>query len=96
MMVTDNLMEETVWDRKVNIIKDLKGNRVVLINDIIFKGKRSVNWEDVKHYIETYVGEFYEIADTVRGGERLSGDFTTAGALFGMAVAKDYAGRIAN
>lgn len=43
MMVTDNLMEETVWDRKVNIIKDLKGNRVVLINDIIFKGKRSVN-----------------------------------------------------
>lgn len=51
-------------DRNVNIITDLKGNKIVLINDIIFKGKRSVNWDDVKNYLETYVGEFYEIADT--------------------------------
>lgn len=48
-------MEKTVWDRNVNIITDLKGNRIVLINDIIFKGKRSVNWDDVKNYLETYV-----------------------------------------
>ena len=51
-------------DRNVNIITDLKGNKIVLINDIIFKGKRSVNWDDVKNYLEIYVGEFYEIADT--------------------------------
>ncbi len=51
-------------DRNVNIITDLKGNKIVLINDIVFKGKRSVNWDDVKNYLETYVGEFYEIADT--------------------------------
>ena len=49
-------------DRNVNIITDLKGNKIVLINDIIFKGKRSVNWDDVKNYLEIYVGEFYEIA----------------------------------
>ena len=48
-------MEKTVLDRNVNIITDLKGNRIVLINDIIFKGKRSVNWDDVKNYLETYV-----------------------------------------
>ena len=53
-----------VLDRNVNIITDLKGNKIVLINDIVFKGKRSVNWDDVKNYLETYVGEFYEIADT--------------------------------
>lgn len=29
-----------------------------------YLGKRSVNWDDVKNYLETYVGEFYEIADT--------------------------------
>ena len=52
-----------VLDRNVNIIADLKGNKIVLINDIVFKGKRSVNWDDVKNYLETYVGEFYEIAD---------------------------------
>lgn len=30
-------------DRNVNIITDLNENRIVLINDIIFKGKRNVN-----------------------------------------------------
>lgn len=51
-------------DRNINIINDLNGNRIVLINDIIFKGKKSVDWDDVKSYLESYVGEFYEIADT--------------------------------
>jgi hypothetical protein len=35
-----------------------------MINDIRFKGKRQVDWNDVKKYLEQYVGEFYEIADT--------------------------------
>ena len=64
MTKIDILTEGIVLDRNVNIITDLKGNKIVLINDIIFKGKRSVNWDDVKNYLETYVGEFYEIADT--------------------------------
>lgn len=36
-------------DRNVSIIKDLNGNQIVLINDILFKGKRKVNWEDVEN-----------------------------------------------
>ncbi len=66
-------------DRNVNIITDLKGNKIVLINDIMFKGKRSVNWDDVKNYLEIYVGEFYEIADTkdiVYIGKELPGEYT--------------------
>lgn len=66
-------------DRNVNIITDLKGNRIVLINDIIFKGKRSVNGDDVKSYLEAYVGEFYEIADTkdiVYIGKELPDEYT--------------------
>ena len=66
-------------DRNVNIITDLKGNKIVLINDIIFKGKRSVNWDDVKNYLEIYVGEFYEIADTndiVYIGKELPDEYT--------------------
>ncbi len=39
-------------DRNVNIITDLNENRIVLINDIIFKGKRNVNWKDVEEYLE--------------------------------------------
>ena len=72
-------MEETVLDRNINIITDLKGNRIVLINDIIFKGKRAVNWDDVKNYLEIYVGEFYEIAETndiVYIGKELPDEYT--------------------
>ncbi len=72
-------MERIVLDRNVNIITDLKGNKIVLINDIIFKGKRSMNWDDVKNYLEIYVGEFYEIADSrdiVYIGKELPDEYT--------------------
>lgn len=51
-------------ERNINIIKDIVGNKIVIINDIRFKGKRSINWDDVKEYLKEFVGEFYEIADT--------------------------------
>ena len=43
--------------RNINIIVDAGGNRLVLINDIVFKGKRNVNWDEVKTYLEQYVGD---------------------------------------
>lgn len=51
-------------DRNVNIITDLNGNRIVVINDIIFKGKRKIEWKDVEDYLKRYVGQFYIIAET--------------------------------
>lgn len=50
--------------RNVSIVQDADGNRIVLINDIIFKGKRAVEWCDVEKYLRQFVGEFYQIADT--------------------------------
>ena len=35
-----------------------------MINDIIFRGKRGINWIDVEEYLRQYVGEFYTIAET--------------------------------
>ena len=49
--------------RNVSVIKDADGNSIVMINDIIFKGKRSLNWEDVEQYLKDYVGDFYSIAE---------------------------------
>ncbi len=51
-------------ERKVDVIKDLNGNKLVIINDIIFKGKRGINWNDVENYLKKYVGEFYQIAES--------------------------------
>lgn len=50
--------------RNINIITDIDGNKVVMINSIIFKGKRNVNWSDVERYLRCYVGSFFVIADT--------------------------------
>lgn len=51
-------------ERNVTVIKDADGNKIVMINDIRFKGKRAINWDDVKAYLKEYVGEFYTIAET--------------------------------
>ncbi len=49
--------------RNVSVIQDVDGNRIVLINDIIFKGRRSIEWEDVENYLKRYVGEIYSVAE---------------------------------
>ena len=50
--------------RNVSVIQDIDGNNIVIINDIRLKGKRSVDWKDVREYLKEYVGEFYTIAVT--------------------------------
>ena len=37
--------------RNVSVIQDVDGNNIVIINDIRFKGKRSVDWKDVREYL---------------------------------------------
>ena len=51
-------------DRKISIIEDLDGKKIVVINDIIFKGKRSINWNEVEEYLRRFVGESYIVAET--------------------------------
>ena len=51
-------------DRNVSINTDLNGRKVVMINDIRFKGKRKIDWTDVENYLKKYIGEIYEIEDT--------------------------------
>lgn len=50
--------------RNISVIRDEDGNKIVVINDILFKGKRSVNWDDVREYLKQFVGEVYQIAET--------------------------------
>ncbi|SEK17749.1 hypothetical protein SAMN02910377_00104 [Pseudobutyrivibrio ruminis] len=49
--------------RNVSVIRDADGNNIVMINDVIFKGKKSLDWEAVEKYVRSYVGDFYEIAE---------------------------------
>ena len=51
-------------EKKVMVAKDTKGNNIVVINDIRFKGRNKTDWENVQKYLKEYVGKFYEIAET--------------------------------
>lgn len=57
-------INQSISGRNVSVIQDADGKNIVIINDIIFKGKRSVNWKDVREYLKKYVGEFYTIVST--------------------------------
>ncbi|MBQ9768434.1 MAG: hypothetical protein IJW37_10065 [Lachnospiraceae bacterium] len=51
-------------ERKVNVVEDMDGRKIVFIHDIRFKGKRSVDWKEVRTYLKQYVGEFYKLVDS--------------------------------
>ncbi len=57
-------MEKSIKTRNVSVIKDPVGNNIVVINDIIFKGKRGIKWNDVEEYLRSYVGDLYNIVDS--------------------------------
>ena len=51
-------------DRNVTVVTEPDGRKLVLINDVRFKGKRREEWEEVESYLKEYVGSFYEIEET--------------------------------
>ena len=51
-------------DKKVDIIKDADGKSIVVINDLRFKGRRSVDWNIVESCLKEYIGQCAEITET--------------------------------
>ncbi len=51
-------------ERNVRILKNMKGNQIVVINDIRFRGRQNIDWDEVEQYLKRYVGEFVEIAES--------------------------------
>ena len=51
-------------ERNISVIKDVNGNQIVVINDIRFKGRQNIDWDEVEQYLKLYVGEFVEIAES--------------------------------
>ena len=72
-------------DRIINTISDLEGRRIVVINDIRFKGKRNIDWEDVEQYLKEYIGDCYEVVETsdqVFIGSDFPGELASDGDLY--------------
>lgn len=50
--------------KKLQIINDLTGNKVVVLPAIIFKNKQKIDWNAVEKYLQKYVGEIVTIAES--------------------------------
>ena len=48
----------------VLVAKDVNGNKVVVIPQVIFKGKWTIPWDEVAQYLLRYVGNIFEVAET--------------------------------
>lgn len=51
-------------DKSISIVTDLDGSKIVFINDIRFKSRRGIDWNEVEQYLKEYIGEYFEIAET--------------------------------
>lgn len=51
-------------DKKIDIIEDADGKGIVVISDLRFRGRRSVDWNIVENCLKEYIGEYAEIAET--------------------------------
>ena len=61
----NNACQSRKRQRNVSIIQDIDGNNIVVINDIRFKGKRSINWREVRAYLKEYVLEMLYILELI-------------------------------
>ena len=69
-------------DKKVDIIQDLEGRKVVIIHDILFKGKRTFDWDDVKKYLKEFIGERFEITEYADAIEQYFSSFDNVSSLY--------------
>lgn len=57
-------MERLKSDEDILIQVDEKGEKIVVIPQTIFHGKRSISWEAVENYLRKYIGRIFEVAET--------------------------------
>lgn len=50
--------------RNVDIITDMDGKKLVVINDIRFKSRRNIEWNEIETSLKEYIGMCFEITET--------------------------------
>ena len=65
--------------KKLEVMQDEYGNKIVLIPDIIFMNKQNIDWNEVEKYLEQYIGEsiiITESKDVINLGNSFPDEFT--------------------
>ena len=66
-LLTQNIIHEACnisQNRSILIMCDEAGKSIALINDIRFKSRRNIDWNEIENYLKQYVGECFEILET--------------------------------
>ena len=45
-------------------VVELDNKKIVIINDIRFRSRQNIPWDEVEHYLKEYIGEYFEILET--------------------------------
>ena len=59
-------LESSKKDQRIHIIQDENNKSIVLINDIRFKSRRNIDWNEIEGIFKEYIGNTYEILETCR------------------------------
>ena len=57
-------------ENSVRIICEEDGRELVVIDEIIFRGRRKIDWRAVKIYLKKYVGVLVKVASTKKEGAK--------------------------
>ena len=57
-------MKGDIMNKNISIIENQDGVKIVVINNIIFKGKQNIKWKEVEKYLKQYVKKHYMILNT--------------------------------
>lgn len=52
------------WSNDALVVIDEKGEKIVVIPQVIFKGKRTISWEKVEKYLIRFIGKIFEVSET--------------------------------
>ena len=75
----EKVLRSVSMEKNLSIIKDHEGKKLVIINDIRFKGKKREEWDEIEKYLKEYIGNCYEILETSEKryiGNDFPGEFT--------------------
>ena len=50
------LQKNSLQSRNVNFIEDIDGLKIVLINDIRFKSRRKIDWNQIENILKEHIG----------------------------------------
>ncbi len=50
--------------KKLQVVSDFAGNKIVVLPDSIFKNKQNIDWNAVEKYLQKYIGRIVTITET--------------------------------